>query len=55
MPSRAAKTRGRRPILFSHPKDGAYVHSAAVRLGEPLHIPEPVVDFVLDTANFLDG
>jgi hypothetical protein len=35
--------------IFSHPKDGAYAHS-----GEPLHIPEPV-DFILDTAIFLDG
>jgi hypothetical protein len=39
--------------IFSHPKDGAYAHSAVVRIGEPLHIPEPV-DFTLDTAIFLD-
>jgi hypothetical protein len=40
--------------VFSRPKEGAYTHSAAVRMGEPLRIPEPV-DFVLDTAIFLDG
>ncbi len=39
--------------IFSHPKDGVYTHSAGVRIGEPLHIPEPV-DFTLDTAIFLE-